>query len=126
MHRNPPSRTFRVTLGNEEIVCSFFHRFWKAGQGWVIVRDLAVGDPIRTLNGTAKVAKIEEGKVVPVFNLDIADDADFFVGRSAALVHDNSLPDLRQPPFDGLSFADNNRKADSSTQPSRPTGSSRP
>ena len=39
VHRNPPSRTFRVTLGNEEIVCSFFHRFWKAGQGWVMVRD---------------------------------------------------------------------------------------
>ena len=30
----------------------------------------------------------------------MADDADFFAGTSAALVHDNTLPDLRLVPFD--------------------------
>ena len=63
------------------IVSSYFHRFWKAGSGWVMARDLKVGDPIRTLNGTVQVTAIEDGKVVPVFNLDVADDADFFVGE---------------------------------------------
>jgi hypothetical protein len=46
------------------------------------------------------VAAIESGGVQPVSNLDVAEDADFFVGRGGALVHDNTLPDLRLAPFD--------------------------
>jgi len=38
--------------------------------------------------------------VQPVFNLDVAEDADFFAGKLGALVHDNTLPDLRIVPFD--------------------------
>jgi hypothetical protein len=123
VHHNPPSRTFRVSLGDDVIVSSAFHRFWKAGHGWVMARELAVGDPIRTLKGTAKVAKIEEGQVVPVFNLDVAGDADFFVGRLASLVHDNSLPDLRQPPFDRLDSQDRDLSSKPADRPSRPSGS---
>jgi hypothetical protein len=126
VHHNPPSRTFKVSLGDEVIVSSAFHRFWKAGQGWVMARDLTIGDPIRTLNGTVKVAKIEEGRVVPVFNLDVSVDADFFVGQRAALVHDNSLPDLRQPPFDSLGASDRDLETKPSDHPSPPSGSSRP
>ena len=81
VHHNPPSKTYEIKLGDETIVSSHFHRFWKAGSGWVMARDLKVGDPIRTLNGTVRVTAIEDGKVVPVFNLDVADDADFFVGE---------------------------------------------
>ena len=43
---------------------------------------------------------IEAGTVQPVFNLDVAEDADFFAGTRGALVHDNTLPDLRLTPFD--------------------------
>ena len=100
VHRNPPSPTFKVDLDGQPVVSSHFHRFWVAGKGWVMARDLKVGDPIRTLGGVAKVTAIEADKVQPVFNLDVADDADFFAGPSAALVHDNTLPDLRQRPFD--------------------------
>ncbi len=81
---------------------SHFHRFWKAGTGWVMARDLKTGDPIRTLSGTVNVTAIEDGRVVPVFNLDVADDADFFVGDAGALAHDNTLPDFRQMPFDAV------------------------
>ena len=35
-----------------------------------------------------------------VYNLDVADEADFFAGSVAALVHDISLPDLKRRPFD--------------------------
>ena len=100
VHHNPPSKTFKVVLGDELVVSSAFHRFWKAGQGWVMARDLKLGDSIRTLNGVVKVSAIGEGKVVPVFNLDVAEDADFFVGQTAALVHDNTLPNLRLTAFD--------------------------
>ena len=102
VHHNPPSKTYEIKLGDETIVSSHFHRFWKAGSGWVMARDLKVGDPIRTLNGTIQVTAIEDGKVVPVFNLDVADDADFFVGEVGALAHDNTLPKLRETPFDAV------------------------
>jgi hypothetical protein len=102
VHHNPPSRTFRVAIGGETVVSSEFHRFWKAGQGWVMARDLKVGDPIRTLDGPAAVTAIERGEVVPVYNLDVAEEGDFFVGRGGVLVHDNTLPDLREKPFDAV------------------------
>jgi hypothetical protein len=100
VHHNPPSKTFHVKLGGETIVSSEFHRFWKAGQGWVMARDLKEGDRIRTLDGPAAVTSIERGEVVMVYNLDVAEDGDFFVGRGGVLVHDNTLPDLREKPFD--------------------------
>ncbi|WP_406698929.1 polymorphic toxin-type HINT domain-containing protein [Singulisphaera sp. Ch08] len=100
VHRNPPSPTYRITLGDETVISSHFHRFWKAGQGWVMARDLAPGDTIRTLGGLVRVGSIDAADVQPVFNLDVAGNADFFVGRQGALVHDNTLPDLRQTPFD--------------------------
>ncbi len=99
-HHNPPAATFRVQLGDDTIVASHFHRFWVARQGWVMARDLKAGDPVRTLGGGRPVDAVEAGKVELVYNLDIADDADFFAGSSAALVHDNTLPDPRLVPFD--------------------------
>ncbi len=101
-HHNPPSKTFEISLGRETLVSSAFHRFWKAGQGWVMARELKSGDLVRTLNGVVRMASIGPGKIVPVFNLDVAEDADFFVGHTAALVHDNTLPDPRQLAFDAL------------------------
>ena len=46
------------------------------------------------------VEAVEADKVQLVFNLDVADDADFFAGNVGALVHDNTLPDPRLAPFD--------------------------
>jgi hypothetical protein len=102
VHRNPPSATFRVKLQGQAIVASHFHRFWVAGQGWVLARDLKAGDPIRTLGGVAPVESIEADAVQPVFNLDVADSGDYFAGLAVALVHDNTLPDPRLAPFDRL------------------------
>jgi hypothetical protein len=100
VHHNPPSPTFRISLGGEEVVSSTFHRFWKTGQGWTMARDLKVGDTLRTLSGLETVTAIDPEKVQPVFNLSVADSHSFFVGREGALVHDNSLPGLRYEPFD--------------------------
>ena len=99
-HHTPPSTTFRIKIEGDEIVSSDFHRFWVAGRGWVMARKLKAGDRIRTLGGVVPVEAVEPGKTEPVFNLDVAEDADFFAGRSAALVHDNTLPDPRLVPFD--------------------------
>jgi len=104
VHHNPPSKTFRLKLGDETITSSYFPRFWKAGYGWVMARDLKEGDPIRTLIGAVNVTAIEDGRTMPVYNLDVAGDADFFVGRTGVLAHDNTLPNLRETPFDALTL----------------------
>ena len=101
-YHNPPNQTLRVDLGGEAIVATPIHRFWKAGKGWTMARDLKVGDPIRTLDGTARVASIVEEKVQPVFNLELSEGCSFFVGRAGALVHDNSTIQPTPEPFDDL------------------------
>jgi hypothetical protein len=100
VHHNPPSPTFLVKVNGDTIVSSPFHRFWVAGRGWIMARDLKGGESLRLLDGLAKVDSVETGEVQPVFNLDVAEDHDFFAGAAGALVHDNTLPDTRLVPFD--------------------------
>ena len=76
------------------------HRFWKAGRGWVMARDLQVGDSLRVLGGVATVEAVEPNQTEPVFNLEVADGGSFFVGQVGALVHDNSLVEATPDPFD--------------------------
>jgi hypothetical protein len=100
VHHNPPSPTFLVRVGGDTIVSSPFHRFWVAGRGWVMARDLKGGETLRLLDGSVRVGSVEAGPVQPVFNLDVTEAHDFFAGSAAALVHDNTLPDTRLAPFD--------------------------
>jgi hypothetical protein len=103
VHHNPPDTTVRVALDNGDAVeASLFHRFWLAGRGWAMARDLKTGDVVRTLRGTARVTALEPARVQPVFNLDVAASKTYLVGRSSILVHDNTLPPARPeaPPFD--------------------------
>jgi hypothetical protein len=100
VHHNPPIQTYTVRFGREAIVTSAFHRFWQAGKGWVMARDLKAGDALRTLEGVATIEAVETATTQRVFNLDVAENADFFVGERGTLVHDHTLPALRSEPFD--------------------------
>jgi hypothetical protein len=100
VYHNPPSATVRVKLDEETIVASTYHRFWRAGRGWAMARDLKPGEALRTLHGRVVIAEAESGSEQPVFNLDVARTHTFFVGQHTALVHDNSLPPRIAEPFD--------------------------
>lgn len=97
---NPPADTLRIKLGSETVVATGIHRFWKAGHGWVMARELKPGDLIRKLGGIARVESVEPDRKQPVFNLEVARGTDFFVGHGGILVHDNSLIDPVARPFD--------------------------
>jgi len=97
---NRPGATWRIELDGESIVATTIHRFWKAGQGWVMARDLKPGDSLRTLGGTARVRAVEGDEVQPVFNLQVAEGGNFFVGSAGTLAHDNSLVEPVATPFD--------------------------
>jgi hypothetical protein len=103
VHHNPPSATVRLVLDNgETLVPSIYHRFWRAGDGWAMARDLRPGDILRTREGRARIVSVSSGPTEPVFNLDVAGSRTFFAGTSGALVHDNTLPTTPAAPFDAL------------------------
>jgi hypothetical protein len=95
-----PAETMKVTFGKETLLTTGVHRFWKVGEGWAMARDLKPGDIVRTLGGTARVESVEKDIVRQVFNLEVADSADYFVGESAILAGDNSRMGVRTTPFD--------------------------
>ncbi len=101
VYHNPPNATLRIALGgSESVVATGIHRFWKAGRGWTMARELKVGDRVRTLGGVATVESIVEDRVQPVFNLEVGEGHSFLVGKVGALVHDNSLVEATPNPFD--------------------------
>ncbi len=97
---NRPAATLRIKTDAESIAATLIHRFWKAGSGWVMARDLKPGDALRTLGGTAVVQAVESDQVQPVFNLQVADGSSFFVGTVGTLAHDNSVTEPVSAPFD--------------------------
>jgi hypothetical protein len=102
-YHNPPDRTLRVTLDDGgAIVATPIHRFWVAGRGWAMARDLKPGDALRTVGRVARVAAVEPQAVQPVFNLEVAGAHSFFVGDAGLLVHDNSLVEPTPAPFDAV------------------------
>jgi hypothetical protein len=100
VHRNGPAPTLRIAIDGETIVATGIHRFWKAGKGWVMARDLQPGDHLRVLGGTAVVRSIAPDAAQPVYNLDVARDRDFFVGTNHLLAHDFSFVQPILEPFD--------------------------
>ncbi|MHC5537974.1 polymorphic toxin-type HINT domain-containing protein [Singulisphaera rosea] len=101
VHHNAPGETLRIRLEDGEILtASVYHRFWLAGKGWAMARELKAGDVLRTLKGPSRIESVEEGIVEPLFNLVVAQTRTFFVGNSDTLVHDNTLPEIRVKPFD--------------------------
>ena len=59
------------------------HRFWRAGKGWALARDLQPGDRLRVLGGLWQVTALDSDEVQPVFNLEVADGHSFFVGAGS-------------------------------------------
>ena len=99
-HVNGPSDTLRIAIGDEAIVATGIHRFWKAGKGWTMARDLIAGDRLRIVGGIASIQSIEPGAAQLVYNLDVAQNRDFLVGSAGLLVHDFTFVQPVSEPFD--------------------------
>ncbi len=101
-YHNPPNATFRFDLGTETIVATAIRRFWKAGRGWVMARELKPGDAMRTTEGLAAVKSSRKIGSQPVFNLMVAEAESLFVEAIGVLAHDNSLVSPTPSPFDAV------------------------
>jgi tetratricopeptide (TPR) repeat protein len=99
-HLNPPASTLRIVAGGEAIIATGIHRFWKAGKGWALARELKPGDRLRMVGGIVVIESIDADKTQPVYNLDVAENRNFFVGANGVLVHDFSFVQHVLEPFD--------------------------
>ena len=100
VHRNRPAATLRIACDGESIVATGIHRFWKAGKGWTMARELKPGDRLRMVGGAVQIESIETDKTQPVHNLEVPENSDFFVGAKGLLVHDFSFVNPVLEPFD--------------------------
>lgn len=100
VYHNLPAKTLQIDLDGETVVSTPIHRFWKAGKGWVMPRDLKPGDTIRTLSSLVTVRAVRPDRVQPVFNLEVAEGRSYFVGAHGSLVHDYTLADAVHHAFD--------------------------
>ena len=99
-HVNGPAATFRITIDGESIVATGIHRFWKAGKGWTMARELNTGDRLRMIDGVVTIQSIKPDATQKVYNLTIAENRDFMVGNRGLLVHDFSFVSPVSEPFD--------------------------
>jgi hypothetical protein len=100
--RNQPAELLNIKLPNEEVRATGIHRFWKAGQGWVMSRDLRPGDRLRAVDGVVEIVRVDRDRTEPVYNLQLMETHSFFVGERGVLVHDNSVVQAVVPPFDAV------------------------
>ncbi|MDG3004213.1 polymorphic toxin-type HINT domain-containing protein [Paludisphaera mucosa] len=101
MH-NPPNWTYSIDLGTETVHPTGIHRFWKAGHGWIMARDVRPGDRLRTVGGVVEVVSADKEKVQPVFNLLLSGGDNYCVGEAGVIAHDNGFVEPVEKPFDGV------------------------
>lgn len=86
-----PSPLVKLSIGEDEIVATKSHPFWVSGKGWKMAKELVAGDVLHTLHGPAKVSS---AALLPApqeaHNLVVEGFNTYFVGDTAALVHDNT------------------------------------
>ena len=116
-HRNQPAPTLRIVAGGESIVATGIHPFWKAGKGWTMARELKAGDHLRMIGGVVTIESIAPDKTQPVYNLDVASDRDFFVGKAGLLVHDFGVVEPVLEPFDRIPVANPPGRPPSTLEP---------
>ncbi len=99
-HVNGPAATLRITIDGESIVATGIHRFWKAGKGWTMARELNAGDRLRMIDGAVTIQSIKPDATQKVYNLTVAENRDFLIGNAGLLVHDFSFVVPVAEPFD--------------------------
>ena len=65
-----------------------------------MARDLKAGDRLRMIGSVVEVKSVDKDKSQTVYNLDVAENRDFFVGSQGLLVHDSNFVKPELEPFD--------------------------
>ncbi len=84
----PPETTLKILSGDEVYCCTGGHLFWVSGQGWSKASGIKPGDILHAAEEPVVVTGIEAATLMPTFNLEVADNHVYFVGKNMVLTHD--------------------------------------
>ena len=87
-----PEKTLRVQTDGESWACTPGHLFWVSGRGWQKASQLRVGDVLHAADEPAIVMSVAPGELRETFNLEVADNANYFIGDQMILTHDVTPP----------------------------------
>lgn len=102
----PPAPTITITLAAagtaaESVRCSNGHLLWVSGQGWKKASELQAGDVLHAARTPVRVARVEPQPPVQTDNIEVADEPNYFVGRSMVLTHDVTPRETNRQAFPG-------------------------
>jgi hypothetical protein len=104
VRRIEPGLVRSLRFKGASFVATDLERFWIAGRGWVLLGDIQAGDPVRTLEGLARVVAVEEPKAEPAFHIQVGDSRGIFVGEKGMMAHDDQVNKPVASPFDAASI----------------------
>jgi hypothetical protein len=87
--RRPAVPLVEIGVGAETIRATRGHPFWVNGQGWLMAKQLQVGNFLHTVRGAVPIDQIGEAPAAEAYNLVVSDFDTYFVGEQQILVHDN-------------------------------------
>jgi hypothetical protein len=109
IRRLEPGLVRSLRFKDASLVATDLERFWIAGRGWVLLGNIQAGDPIRTLQGLARVVAVEEPKAEPAFHIQVGDGRAIFVGEKGMMAHDDQVNHPVAVPFDLSSLPSTSR-----------------
>ncbi len=84
----PPAATTNVSIDGQSFCCSTGHLFWVSGAGWKRASELAEGDVLHGAERPSVVIATSAGQTLETHNLEVADNANYFVGKNMIMTHD--------------------------------------
>ncbi len=85
----PASPLVEIGVGPETIRATRGHPFWVNGRGWVLAKQLQVGQYLHGIGGAVPIDRMAEAPAAEAYNLVVSDFDTYFVGQQRLLVHDN-------------------------------------
>ncbi|MEO0530199.1 MAG: polymorphic toxin-type HINT domain-containing protein [Planctomycetota bacterium] len=85
-----PSAMVEIVAGGETIQATVGHPFWVLGDGWTMAKQLTEGDVLSSIEGPITVESVTEHEDREAFNLVVEGAANYYVGETGVLVHDNT------------------------------------
>ena len=94
---NPIKDMVKVTVNGEVVESTSKHEYYVVGKGWTAAHELKEGDVLlNSENEEIKVETVEliisNGNPVTVYNMEVEDNHNYFVGEENVLVHNAGSP----------------------------------
>ena len=84
----PPAVTINISIDGESFCCTTGHLFWVSGAGWKRASELVEGNVLHGAERPSVVTATSSGQTVVTYNLEIADNTNYFVGKNMIMTHD--------------------------------------